>query len=227
MRVEEQRLKIPIKVENELQDIKSKHSKLLPNAIRCIICGPSGCGKTSALLSLIYHPNGLKFESIYLICKSTGQPKYQRLEEIIRGIPSMNYYVNDISEIADVKSNSVVICDDVTTSDQTLIRDIFSMGRHMNIDCFYLTQTYTAVPKHLIRDNVNCLAIFRQDQLNLRHIFENHIAGDMKFAAFQEMCQEAWKEPFSFLFVAKAFPLEEGRYRKGFHCYFKDINTPA
>jgi len=42
------------------------------------------------------------------------------------------------------------------------------MGRHKNIDSFYLCQTYS--PKHLIRDNANFIIMFKQDDLNMRHI---------------------------------------------------------
>lgn len=225
MRLEEQAQKIPIIVENEPQDVFKKNGSLLPNVMRCVVSGPSGCGKTQALLSLIYQPNGLNFASIYLLCKSADQPKYQRLQHVISGVPDMHCYVNNVKDVNELMPFSLVICDDVTSSNQSVIKDIFSMGRHKNIDVFYLTQTYTAVPKHLIRDNVNSLIIFQQDQLNLLHIFNNHVVGDMKFSKFKELCEEAWREPFSFLFVVKSFPLENGRYRKGFDKYFKDINS--
>jgi hypothetical protein len=50
---------------------------------------------------------------------------------------------------------------------QDNMRQYFSMGRHRGIDCFYLCQTYTKVPKHLIRDNANMIILFKQDELNL------------------------------------------------------------
>lgn len=43
-----------------------RHSVLLPNDIRCIICGPSNCGKTNVMVSMILHRNGLKFKNVYL-----------------------------------------------------------------------------------------------------------------------------------------------------------------
>jgi len=42
-----------------------RHSKLFGKNIRGLFIGPSGCGKTSALLSLIYNPNGISFKNIY------------------------------------------------------------------------------------------------------------------------------------------------------------------
>jgi len=41
------------------------------------------------------------------------------------------------------------------------------MGRHKNMDSFYRCQTYTHIPKHLIRDNANMIIMFKQDDLNM------------------------------------------------------------
>ena len=65
--------------------------------------------------------------------------------------------------------------DDVICGKQNSIRDYFCKGIHTNIDCFYLCQTYTKIPKHLIRVNANMIVIFKQDKMSLRHIFYTHI----------------------------------------------------
>ena len=46
----------------------------------------------------------------------------------------------------------IIIFDDVICEKQNNIRDYFCMGRHKFIDYFYLSQTYTKIPKHLMRD---------------------------------------------------------------------------
>lgn len=58
-----------------------KHNKLLPNTIIALVVEPSNCGKTNVLLTSIKHPNGLKFDSIYVYSKSLQQPKYRYLEK--------------------------------------------------------------------------------------------------------------------------------------------------
>ena len=68
------------------------------------------------------------------------------------------------------------------------------MGRHKKIDCFYLCQTYAHVPKHLVRDNVNFLAIFRQDEVNLNHIYYDHVNTDMTYIQFKELCSKWWRD---------------------------------
>lgn len=63
---------------------EKRHGALLPNSIRAVFCGPSNCGKTNALLTLITHPNGLRFENIYIYSKSLKQPKYVLLERLLK-----------------------------------------------------------------------------------------------------------------------------------------------
>nr|CAI5857905.1 unnamed protein product [Callosobruchus analis] len=49
---------------------------------RALIVGASGSGKTNIMISLITHPNGLRFSNVYLYCKSPYQPKYQYLRNV-------------------------------------------------------------------------------------------------------------------------------------------------
>lgn len=197
-----------------------KHGELLPNTIRCIICGPSNCGKTNLLITLLEHPNGLKFENIYVYSKSLHQPKYEYLKKILESINGLGYYTfsnnSDVISPEEAKKNSIMIFDDVICDKQNNIRSYFCMGRHNCVDSFYLCQSYTKIPKHLIRDNCNLLVLFKQDNLNLKHIFSNHVAPDLSFEIFKDMCAECWKEKYGFVVIDKDSDINMGRYRKGF-----------
>jgi len=61
--------------------------------------------------------------------------------------------------------NSIFIFDDVTCDKQDAVREYFLMGRHANVNYFYLCQMYAKIFKHLIRDNANLLILFKQYQL--------------------------------------------------------------
>lgn len=104
------------------------------------------------------------------------QPKYRYLESVLANMEDIGYYTFsnncDVMPPSEALQNSVFVFDDVACDRQQVIREYFSMGRHSKIDCFYLCQTYTKIPKHLIRDNANFIVLFKQDQLNLKHIFE-------------------------------------------------------
>lgn len=156
--------------------VVKRHSPLLPNSMRCIIAGPSNCGKTNLLIGLIESENGLKFENIYIYSKSLEQTKYKYLENLFAPLKHIGFHTFTSSEkvIAPsaAKMNSIIIFDDVICDkNQENIKNYYCLGRHRNIDCFYLTQSYARVSKHLIRDNCNFLILFRQDDMNLRHIY--------------------------------------------------------
>lgn len=203
---------------------KIKHSALLPNTIRCIICGPSNCGKTNVMLSLLLHENGLKFHNLYLYSKTTFQPKYRFLSEVMKRVPEINFYEfeNDHEIISpnEALPNSVFIFDDIACENQTNVRNYFCMGRHKQIDCFYLSQTYSKIPKQLLRDNVNLLIIFKQDDINLKHIYEEHVNSDLFWNQFKDICKNVWDRPHNFLLINKDSALNEGRYRKNFDTFF-------
>lgn len=222
MRLVKQAKQIVVRNADEKQESKSKsrHSVLLPNSIRALIVGPSNCGKTNVMISLIESPNGLTFKNIYLYSKSLHQPKYCYLKKLIAPIKEISIFTfsenEQVISPAKAQPNSIIIFDDVICGKQDTIREYFCMGRHRNIDCFYLAQTYTKIPKHLIRDNANMIIIFKQDEMNLRHIYNDHVIGDMSFKEFANICSECWKDKYGFVVISKDDSMRKGRYRKGF-----------
>jgi len=227
MKTIKQTISLPIdEIKCESDDLRKdqRHGILLPNSIRAIICGPSNCGKTNLLLNLLYNPNGLSFQNIYLYSKSRYQAKYQELESVLSLIPEIGYFPFDDNESVippnDAKENSIFIFDDVACEKQQHIRAYFCMGRHKNVDSFYLAQTYTRIPKHLVRDNANLLVLFRQDFTNLKHIYYDHVNTDMSFNKFCEMCQHCWNlSNYNCIVIDKTRDLNDGRYRIGFDEY--------
>lgn len=210
-----------IKTENV--EHRAKHSTLLPDTIRCIMCGPSNCGKTNVMLNLLLHENGLKFKNIYLYSKTAFQPKYCFLKQVMKRVPEAKLFVfNDNEDVippSDALRHTIMIFDDVICENQNNIRNYFTMGRHKQIDCFYLSQTYSKVPKQLIRDNANLLIIFKQDETNLKHIYNEHVTTDIDWFKFKKLCSSTWRDKFSFLLINKDCDMNKGRYRKGFDTF--------
>lgn len=201
-------------------DIPHRHGALLPDAVRAIICGPSGSGKTNIMLSLLFEPNGLKFANVYVYSKSLYQPKYTFLENVLRQVKEVGYFPytdnDDIVDPAEAKEHSVFIFDDVACDKQDKIRAYFSMGRHKKVDSLYLCQTYARIPKHLVRDNANIIVLFKQDELNLRHCYDDHVTTDVSFDRFKDMCRTCWQDNYGVLVIVKDCDISKGRYRKGF-----------
>lgn len=132
------------------------------------------------------------------------------------------YTFNNTAEIvepSEAQPDSIFIFDDVICEKQDVIRSYFSMSRHRSVDCFYLAQTYSRIPKQPIRDNCNFIITFKQDDMNLHHIFSDHVSPDVTFKQFQEMCAECWKDKYGFLVIDKDRDIHQGRYRKGFDSF--------
>ena len=111
------------------------------------------------------------------------------------------------------------VFDDVSCEKQHNIRKYFAVGRHSGVDTFYVCQTYSQIPKQLIHDNANLIVLFRQNNLNLKHAYNDHVNTDMKYDIFKNLCAEAWKDRRGFLVVNKDSPIDSGRYRIGFDCF--------
>lgn len=224
MRFVEQATRIEVvKVVGEEGSKKSRHGALLPHSIRAVICGRSSCGKTQANINLLLSKNSLKYENVYVFSKSLAQPKYSFLEKLFAGIPEIGYYAfsnnHDIPTPDQVHDSSVMIFDDIASEKQEVVKQYFSIGRHFNTDSFYLCQSYSQIPKHLVRDNLNLIILFRQDTLNLQNLFKSHVNSEMSFSTFQLMCQQCWRRKYDFLLMNKDVEVEQGRYRRGYSSY--------
>lgn len=200
-----------------------RHGNLLPNTIRCIVCGPSNCGKTNLVISLLLHEDGPRFRNLYVYSKSLYQPKYIYLEKVLGMVAGTSYnkYSNnkDILSPHEAMPNSIILFDDVACENQNNIRDYFAMGRHQNIDCFYINQTYTKIPKQLVRDNSNLIILFKQDDINLKHVYDEHVGSDMTWSQFRKMCSTVWNKPFSYLVINKDCVRNNGCYRMAFDTF--------
>lgn len=229
MRFTKQIIDIPVRNTEECESTtkEKRHSDLLPNNLRCIVAGPSGCGKTNILISLIESEHGLKFENLYLYSKTLDQKKYMNLCEMLRSIKEIGCYTfttsQNVIDTKEMKKNSLVVFDDVINDhriNKTVVQNIFTLGRHRNLDVVYIVQSYTKLNKHLIRDNCNFAILFRQDDQNLKHVYNDFgVNADMNFNQFRELCLECWRESYGFVCISLDHGKNSGRYRKNFNQY--------
>ena len=101
----------------------------------------------------------------------------------------MAHFFNSCEEmilVNDCETNSLMVLDDcVNIQQQQSLKDYFVRGRHKNISCVYLTQSYKKVDKQLISNNINVLCIFRQGPKYIKYIYDEYVGSDFTLERFK------------------------------------------
>ena len=93
------------------------------------------------------------------------------------------------------RPKTLVIFDDcVTNLDQQAQCEIFTMGRHNNCHCIYLSQSFYGLDKRFIRKNANVFILFSQPQRSLTAILQD-IDHGMKSEEFKQLAEHVWYDP--------------------------------
>ena len=137
---------------------------------------------------------------IHIITRSPNQyPNYETSNEI----KPINKY-----------KGSVVIFDDMLGAKNSFqIDEFFTRGRHENLDVYYISQSYFALPRQSIRNNSDRLILFKQTLRDVQSMYYDIGAYDMKYDEFKEMCHKAWDERFNYLCIDMTKNKNDGKYR--------------
>jgi hypothetical protein len=119
------------------------------------------------------------------------------------------------------KNNNLMIFDDLLLEKQNTCESYYVRGRHSNVDCIYLAQSYFKLPRQTIRENANFICLFKQDKKNLTHIYNDHASTDMDFSEFKNLCVMCWENKHGFLVIDLTSEPFNGKYRKGFTDFYK------
>ena len=136
-------------------------------------------------------------------------------------------YYDDSSNIPDpIELNknhkNLIIFDDIMLEKQNKCEDYYTRGRHNNVDCFYISQNYTKLPRHTIRENSNLFILFPQDNITLDHFYRDH-CSDIDKKEFKYLCNETWNEPYNFVTVDLSSNKYNGRYRRNLNDFYISI----
>ena len=162
-----------INFDDYVNENKTKHNKNWPHIpdkpYRVLIIGGSGSGKTNVLLNLI--ENQPDIDKIYLYAKDPYEAKYQYLINKREGVGINHFndpkafidYSNDmhdvyknIDEYNPEKENKMLIVFDDMIADMihnkklnSIVTELFTSGRKINISLVFITQSYFKVLKDL------------------------------------------------------------------------------
>src|SRR5436190_5036461 len=210
-----------LKKKNQIKLKTFKDNIRKDQPIRLLIIGSSGSGKTTLLLNFIYD-RLIPYNHLYIFSKSLEQNAYKSLQKRFKNVESKlelnlsTFSCDEIVQLSECKPNSLVVFDDCILAKQDIIKEYFVMGRHKNISCIYLSQCYSKVDMQLIRNNLNMLCIFKQNEHYTKMIYDSFVGSDMRFDKFKQICNDCWKEDYGFLTINLLLKPNEGKYMNKF-----------
>ena len=120
---------------------------------------------------------------------------------IITRSPNQYSYYKTSTEIKPIKKykGSVVVFDDMLGAKNSSQKDeFFTRGRHEDLDVYYISQSYFALPRQSIRNNSDRLILFKQTLRDVQSMYQGNGAFDMVYDEFKEICRVAWDEKFNY-----------------------------
>ena len=141
---------------------------------RHVVIGPSNVGKTFYMLKVLEKIGNQK--PIHITTRSPNQyPNYKTS--------------NEIKPINKYKGSVVVFDDMLGAKNSSQIDEFFTRGRHEDLDVFYISQSYFALPRQSIRNNSDKLILFKQTLREVQSMYYDIGAFDMVYDVFKEMCR--------------------------------------
>ena len=170
-----------------------------------VVIGPRIVGKTYYMLKILEKISNKR--PILITTRSPNQyPNYKTSNEM----KPLNKY-----------KGAVVIFDDMLGArNSSQIDDILTRGRHEDLDVYYISQSYFALPSQGFRNTSDRLLLFKQTLRNVQSVYYEIGAYDMNYDDFKEMCHEAWDERYNYLCIDMTKNKNEGKY-----CIFNESKT--
>ena len=163
-----------------------------------VVIGPRNVGKTYYMLKVLEKIG--KQRPIHIITRSPNQyPNYKTS--------------NEIKPIIKYKGSIVIFDDMLGANNSSQIDEFITRGRHEDLDVYYISQSYFALPRQCIRINSDRLFLFKQTLGDVQGMYYDIGAYDMNYDEFKLMCHKAWDEKYNYLCIDMTKNKNEGRYR--------------
>ena len=163
-----------------------------------VVIGPRNVGKIYYMLK-IFEKIGNR-RPIHIITRSPNQyPKYKTSTEI----KPINKY----------KGSAVLFDDMLGAKNSSQIDEFFTRGRHEDLNVYYISQSFFALPRQSIRNNSDRLILFKQTLRDVQSMYHDIGAFDMIYDEFKERFRVAGSEKFNCLCIDMTKNKNEGKCR--------------
>ena len=159
--------------------------------------------KIVLMLFLVQETFGKTFYTLKVLEKTDNQ----RLIHIITTSPNQypNYKTSNEIKPINKYTGSIVFFDDMLgAKNSSQIDDLFTRGTHEDLEVYYLSQSYFALPRQIIRNNSDRLILFKQTLRDVQSMYHDIGAFDMIYDELKEMCRVALSETFKYLCIDMA-----------------------
>lgn len=195
---------------------------------RILMVGGSGTGKSNALLNFIEKSSGEFYKIIICSFSTTDEPLYNYLKSKMPEVELINNIedVPAVQEFDDKDKNKpkLIVFDDfvnLTKKEMNKLFDYAISSRKFGFTTFYISQSYTSVPK-IISRNINYLFLFRiNDRVSIKRIISNH--GLSSYTTPEEIERYYYHciaKPLGFLLIDLKTTDDNKRFRCGFYDIF-------
>ena len=151
-----------------------------------VAIGPRNVGKTYYMLKIVEKIGSKR--PIHIKVRSPNQ--------------YANYKTSDeIKRIYNWKGSVVIFDDMLGGRNSSQIVNFFKRGRHEDLDVYYISQSFFALPRQNIRNNSDRLILFKQTLRDGQSMYYDIGAYDMKYDELKEMCHKTWSEKFNYLCI--------------------------
>ena len=108
---------------------------------------------------------------------------------------------NEIKPINKHKGSFDIFYDMLGARNCSQIDELFTRGRQEELNVYYKTQSFFALPKQSIENNSDRLLLFKQTLRDVQSMYYDIVAYDMKYDEFKEKCHKAWSEKLNYLCI--------------------------
>lgn len=228
--------KFEVKVERDNKDDSiPAPNPFMPNIPFAIyLLGVVKAGKTTLLDNLINVYIDAFDEIVFISPTHDLDPEQIRIIEKydIKKVSNSLTMVNKVmTEAINVNKNkrpkdkikTLIIMDDVINSiikyckkEDNFLNRLATNRRHLGISFILLSQYYKRCPP-LLRTNFSSFALFRQENMAERRKIIEELGGFLGKKRFEELFDEATREPFSFLSINYDAPERKYQYTKNYN----------